>query len=229
MIWSVPKVWKNSTVVVIGGGPSILRQFDVPQNVIQSVYTGQSQPSVYSPYLKPLHDKHIIAVNMAYKLGTWIDIMFFGDPSFWRRFSKELLLFKGLRVTCASSLLNEGGVKSVKRGRAKGKRPFGISTDPSTICWNNNSGASAINLAVLLGAGRIILLGFDMALDAQKNQHWHKIYSSKPTAGPSTFRKHLQGFPAISADLKALGIECINANPESAIVDFPRVNYRDIK
>lgn len=227
MFWKVPKIWEGSTVIVIGGGPSILKQFDVPKDVVASVYEGRSQPDVYSPYLTPLHDKHVIAVNMSYKLGPWVDIMFFGDPSFWTRFNKELVLFKGLRVTCADTLQEDSRVKSVKRGRA-GKNPFGISTDPSTVCWNNNSGASAINLAVLLGAKRIILLGFDMNLDAEKNQHWHKFYSGAPKTIGSTFRKHLAGFPAISVDLKALGIDCINANPLSAIGDFSKVNYKDI-
>ena len=97
------------------------------------------------------------------------------------------------------------------------------------VSWNNNSGAATINLAVHMGAKRIILLGFDMKLDEEKNQHWHKFYSTKEKDIASTFRKHLSGFQEIKRDADLLGVEIINANPTSAITQFPRMNFKDIK
>ena len=225
MKWKVPRVWEGSTAIIIGGGPSMLKQFAVPTSIIQDVYTGKSTPEAYSPYLERIHKQHVIAVNVAYKIGNWIDAVFFGDPSTWQEDKANLIQFKGLRVTCANELNNDTRLKWLQRDTRK---KHGISNNPEMVAWNSNSGAACINLAVHFGVKRIILLGFDMNTDAGKNQHWHKFYSTKQTQLESTFRRHLVGFPIIKQDLDALGIEIINANPDSAITAFPRMNFKDI-
>ena len=226
MKWIVPRMWEGSTAIILGGGPSLLRQFDVPDSVIQDVYTGRSKPSVYSSYLEPIHKSHIIAVNVAYKIGSWIDAVFFGDPSTWQEDKANLIQFKGLRITCANNLNNDTRLKWLERDQRK---RHGISTNPEMVAWNSNSGAACINLAVHFGVKRIILLGFDMKLDGGKNQHWHKLYSTSDKQLESTFRRHLTGFQEIRKDADALGIEIINANPDSAITEFPKMNFKDIE
>jgi len=227
MQWRVPRLWENGTAVILGGGPSILKQFNVPEDVIKGVYSGTLQPSAYSPYLEPIHKMHVIAVNVAYKIGPWIDIMFFGDTSTWLEERKDLPAFKGLRVTCADDLPHIPWVKHLKKTQ---KRRCGITTDPSMVTWNSNSGSAAINLAVHLGVKRIILLGFDMSLDKDENQHWHKLHEdTAPSVMNRSMKVHLSTFPEIKKDLDLLGIEVINANPESRIECFTRMNFKDIK
>ena len=224
-MWTVPRIWEGGTAVIIGGGPSILKQFNVPEHVVQGVYSGKLSLSAYSPYLEPIHKMHIIAVNVAYKIGPWIDVMFFGDDSTWREEKAELIKFKGLRITCATDLHKDMRLKFLKRNE---KKRQGISTDPSLITWNGNSGSAAINLAVHFGVKRIILLGFDMQLNADKQEHWHKCYTTKLGTVDRLMQKFLQGFPAIKRDLDNLGIEVINANPDSKITCFTRINFKDI-
>lgn len=228
MDWTVPKIWKDGTCVIIGGGSSLLRQFDIPADVVRQVYTKEAPPSIYSPYLKPLHSMHVIAVNVAYQMGNWIDAMFFGDDSTWYEQKEELLKWKGLRVHCVEEpkIRNHPRLKYLIRD---GGVSLGLSKKPNMVGWNGNSGAAAINFAVHTGVKRIILLGFDMNLDAENNQHWHKYYAHELNAVDLTFRKHLMAFPDIARNLQDLGIECINANPDSAITDFPRMNFKDIK
>jgi len=118
------------------------------------------------------------------------------------------------------------GIKVVDRDK-----PFGLSDDPTKIRWNRNSGSSAINLAVHLGAKRIMLLGFDMKLKDHKDQHWHKLYGKKPKKESQiqkTFIRHSEGFPKIARDAKRLGVEILNVNPDSAITAFERVNLSDV-
>lgn len=228
MVWKIPRVWEGGTVIIIGGGPSIVKQFNIPEEVVKKVYQGTS-PSIYSEYLKPLHKHHVIAVNMAYKLGDWVDMMFFGDAGFWPKYKADLLNFKGLRVTCNPELEETSKLKIIKRAdRNPRLLKKGICTEPNTVCWNSNSGSAAINFAVHLGVKRIILLGFDMTLDGGSNQHWHKFYSGNVKTVEGTFKKHMTGFPDMAADLKKLGIEVINANPESKIEAFPKMNFKDI-
>ena len=101
-------------------------------------------------------------------------------------------------------------------------QPFGIQRSPDRLAWNLNSGACAINLAVHFGVRRIILLGFDMhSVDGQPN--WHKEHGPR-NKNFEPWPRYLQVFPAIAADLKALGIECINATPGSAIREFPIID-----
>ena len=67
-----------------------------------------------------------------------------------------------------------------------------------------------------------------MRLDESNNQHWHKFYSGNIRTVGGTFKKHLEGFPSIARDAKKLGIEILNANPNSAIEDFRKVTLKDI-
>jgi len=229
MKWVVPRIWEGGTCVIIGGGPSMLKQFDIPVEIIQGVYSGELKPAAYSPYLDPIHNMHVIAVNVAYQIGDWIDVCFFGDNSTWDEEKEELAKWKGLRVTCAEELIDDIRLKHLERN---GKKRMGISVEPNMVSWNSNSGSAAINLAVHFGVKKIILLGFDMKLDEGRNQHWHKIYKkqlkTKETTLNSTFRKHLNGFQQMKKDLDTLGVEVINCSPESSITVFPKMNFKDI-
>lgn len=74
MNWIVPKIWEGGDVWIIGGGPSLTKQFDIPNDVVQRVLAGNAPPSVYSPYMSYLHDKHVIGINVAFLIGDWIDM-----------------------------------------------------------------------------------------------------------------------------------------------------------
>ena len=224
MLWQVPRLWEGGRCFILGGGPSMPRQFGVPEELITEVLQG-ADPSLYSPYFKPIHKEHVIGVNMAIKLGDWIDVMFFGDDNFWNVRKYEIINYKGIRTTIIDKAKREipSKIKLLKRDPKK----VGISKNKSMLCWNFNSGSAAINLAVHFGAKQIILLGFDMKLDKSSNQHWHKYYYSGK-AVQSNFRKHLESFPQIAADAKQMGIEILNANPDSRIDNFPKVSLKEV-
>lgn len=226
-MWSIPKIWEDGRCFIIGGGPSMPRQFDVPEEVIQSVYAGRLTPEAYSPYLSSLHKEHVIAVNMAYQLGPWIDVLFFGDDGYWTNNKAKILAFPGLRITCAKNIewMYQRRVKVMTRDPRK---TSGISDSPKTVSWNKNSGGAAISVAAHFGVKQIILLGFDMKLDEGKNQHWHKFYGGNPKTVGATFKIHKRGFPAIAEDAKRMGIEILNANPDSNIEEFKKIKIKDI-
>ena len=223
-MWEIPRIWEGEQCIIIGGGSSIIKQFDIPKEVVQSVYEKQSSPAVYSPYMKAIHDEHVIAVNMAFKLGPWVDVLFFGDPGLFKRTKEEIFAFKGLRITCAKGVgTYEGRIKVLAINK---KKKRGVEFLSSTICWNFNSGSAAINLAFHLGVKRIILLGFDMQVDEKKNQHWHKFYHGKTKTVGGTMNMHLKSFPFIAEDLKGK-VEIINASPNSRIACFPKMTIKE--
>jgi hypothetical protein len=227
-------MWSGGTAFIIGGGPSMPRQFGVPEDVVAKVMTGELPTSAYSPYLSPIHGGHVIGVNNAYQIGTWIDCIFFGDSAWYLVHRQALTKFRNLKVTCCPRFSNKPekeseGIKYLAKGGGRqiegGGPKHGLSNDPSKVCWNHNSGAAAISLAVHFGAKRIILLGFDMRLDEAKRSHWHGFHKNN---GIAVFARHLRGFPVIAEDAEARGIEILNASPESAIESFPKVELQEV-
>ena len=231
MTWQVPRMWEEGDVWIIGGGPSIPKQFDVPSKVIRDVIRGTSTPNAYSPYMAALHDKHIIGINMSHRIGDWIDMVFFGDGGFFLTHQEKLALFPGLKVSCSPKTSGVGWVKYLIRDN---KHKRGISPNPKKVSWNGNSGAAAISVAANAGASRIILLGFDMKVNGSKDQHWHDLYGRSAGKGTEKrakklpFHRHLQGFPAIATDAKQRKIEILNASPDSAISCFRKVSVKEL-
>lgn len=201
--WKAPRLYPGETIVVLGGGPS-LKSLD----------------------FSLLRGRRVIAVNCAFRLGKW-DACFFGDRAFVQRTAPDLKDWPGLVVTRAEEYLLTPWVKVLKQKieyRPGNDWPFdvdGITTDPTEICWNRSSGGAAINLAVHFGAGKIILLGFDM--QTVDNQHnWHNFYSDNDVqAHTDDYRKFTGPMEAVARDLDKLGIPCINATPGSALGAFP--------
>lgn len=225
MSWDVPKIWKDGTCWIIGGGPSVTTQFHIPKKIVDKVCAKELPVSAYSPYMSLLHDKHVIGVNGAFLLGDWVDMCFFGDKQWYFDNAKALNDYKGILVGCANFLAVPGWQKLGVKYLEKSKKEYGISTDPEKVCWNLNSGAAAISLAYNLGCKRIILLGFDMTLNSVGKGHWHDLYNGKTNL---PFAKHLTGFEQIALDAKRLGIEIINANPDSKITQFSKMNLEDV-
>jgi hypothetical protein len=229
MIWEVPRIWEEGDVWILGGGPSVPKQFGIPEEVVQSVIKGTSPPSVYSPYMSFLHDKHVIGINVAYLIGNWIDMIFFGDIGFFLKHQQGLAEFPGLKVSCHPQADRYDWLKYTPRDKA---HPRGISDHPGMASWNGNSGSAAISIAANAGATRIILLGFDMKSDDSKKRHWHGLYGTAP-ANPKKpphlpFDRHLRGFPEIARDAKRRGIEILNCCPDSAIKEFPKYTLKEL-
>lgn len=226
--WRPPLMWEGSDVWIIGGGASLAHQFNVPADVIKKVESGQEHISIYSDYLKPLHDKHVIGVNLSFMLGNWVSVLYFCDKSFYRVYRNQINSFRNLKVTCVNSIERKllPTTRNIKRMKRDNK--LGLSEKKDTICWNHNSGAAAINFAIHTGAKRILLLGFDMQPLGGRT-HWHEGFQNytKPT-GDVVFERFLKVFPQLAKDAKAKGIEILNVNKDSAIDVFKKVDLKDV-
>jgi len=225
-MWRAPKMWDGGDAWIIGGGLSMPSQFGVPADVVSEVCTGRKFPVVYSLYLEPIHSKHVIGVNNAYQIGTWIDVLFFGDSSWQLVHRLKLIEWPGIKVTCVPRFggLPEERMEGIKYLAKDASHNKGISSNPRRVSWNTNSGASAINLAVHFGAKRIFLLGFDMGR-VGKHTHWHGSHGNTPKKLP--YYRHLKGFPIIMEDAKVMGVEILNVNINSKIDDFPKITLQE--
>ena len=179
-----------------------------------------------SGYYSPIHSKHVIGTNVAFKLGTWISVLYFCDKTFFLTNKNELQNFHNLKVTDTQNLAPKDyqlhrNIKKLKRDHT-----HGLTLKKDSVRWNLNSGAAAINFAVQAGAKRVLLLGFDMNWDEGGKSHWHSVYA-RPTP-PVVFTRFLQRFPRIAEDAKKLGVEILNVNPDSAINCFPKVELKEV-
>lgn len=102
-----------------------------------------------------------------------------------------------------------------------------MSSDPGVLHIGGNSGYQSINLAVLVGAARVVLLGYDMR-HAGGKVHWH---GSHPEGMNNPKEKQLAGwaeaFSTMLPDLQRLGVEVINCTPGSALKCFPMARLED--
>lgn len=184
------------TVALLGGGPSFTTE--------QAEYCEFRVPSV--------------AVNNAYARAPWAVLLYFCDAR-WFEWHKDFEGFKQFRGQIATLentplLHKDGRIHFLRRGE-----PAGLSTEQDKLNHGSNSGYQALNLVVLAGAVRIILLGFDMGLSSDGRTHWHKGHPQG--ASPSVYDVMLKKFSTLPPLLQKLGVEVINASPGSRLTLFP--------
>lgn len=109
------------------------------------------------------------------------------------------------------------GITAIQGCHAKG-----LGSD--LLHFNSNSGAQAINLAYLLGATRIILLGYDMG--ATGNTHWFGDHPKGLRNGK--YEQYVETFTRLAEDLKRAGVEVINCTRQTALTQFRRSTITDI-
>jgi hypothetical protein len=83
-----------------------------------------------------------------------------------------------------------------------------------------NSGYQAINLAVHLGASRIVLLGYDMQPSPEGVDHFFGDHAHGVRVPFLDLRPY---FDSLVEPLKALGVQVLNATRRTALSCFPCV------
>jgi hypothetical protein len=112
-------------------------------------------------------------------------------------------------------------------------QPFKWGTSLATgLYYGANCGMAALNLAEILGANPIYLLGFD-AVASDSREHWHDAYPTEwmireQQAKEMLYAKWIAEFRRIAKMLKP-ETRVVNLNPDSAIDAFPRVPWIDIR
>jgi hypothetical protein len=159
----------------------------------------------------------VIAINDAYRLAPWADVLYACDAKFWkwqhRMHAEAIASFAGLRFALTRDAGQWPGVQVLQN-----TGETGLELKPTGLRTGRNSGYQAINLAVHLGAARILLLGYDMSRDVDGRTHWFGDHPDRVRSPLSTFRRV---FDAIVAPLQAQGIAVINCSRHTALTCFP--------
>jgi len=118
-----------------------------------------------------------------------------------------------MRASYSSRAIDFGAV------RINGMNRPGLGRD--VIHLGNNSGYQAVNLAFLLGAKWIGLLGFDMQATGGQS-HWHGDHPEKCRASQPNFQHWIKCFDQLAVDLKEEGVKVVNYTQETALKCFER-------
>jgi hypothetical protein len=211
--------WKGKTVVVLGGGPSltITQVFDVAA-------------ATRWPGTK------CIAVNNTFLWAPWANVSYAADARWHRWMSEGIDLpairlkakdvrkrwhdFGGQKCTIEADKLLDDHLVHVLRNRDHPHHGVGLSRDPRALVTGRNSGWQAINLAVLAGAKKIVLLGFDGQQDKEGRSHWHGDHP-RPTP-QAAYSEYALSMSSGENALIDAGVEVLNCSPGSAINSFPK-------
>jgi len=196
--------WKGLDVIIIGGGPSLN---DFPFDTLKQ--------------------ETVIGCNAAFKLGPEIcSVLFFGDyKDFFVPFEKELMQFDGPIFTCSRKFQKV----PVAWINCLPRKPDGLHDD--VIGWGGNTGCAAINFALVAGAKRAYLLGFDLKAEQDK-KHWHSEYQVQEKRirnRPQNYSRFAQGFGALAKDWRERfpEYEIVNVTDDSALDCFPKMSVND--
>lgn len=195
--------WSGETAVIVATGPSAAK-------VNVSLARGVAR---------------VFVVKGSWRLAPWADCLYGLDRSWWmvhkgvpkfkgRKFSPSPMVCEAYPDITQVRLLNRAEIVTGEVGVIG----CGLRTG------GGHSGFQALNLAVQFGAKRAVLVGFDMTL--VNGDHWNSdLGTGKADRGRTeSWRAALDG---CAKQIRGLGVEVLNASPESALKAYPKVDLRD--
>jgi hypothetical protein len=198
---TVPRNWAGATVVCIATGPSLLQS---------DVDACQGHP--------------VVAIKDAITMAPWADVLYScgqDRSKWWQRMRSHPAVesFKGHRFTLDPLVARQGVATLLKNSGESG-----IDTDPGSLRTGRNSGYQAINIAVHMGAAKIVLLGYDMKADVDGRDHF---FGAHPTGNRPPYDEFLRWWPTIVEPLQAQGVTVVNATRSTALDIFPKVSLSE--
>lgn len=202
---SVPRLWPGATVVCLASGPSL-----TPEDV--DYVRGKAR---------------VIAINDTVRLAPWADVLYSSDRYWWQHHG-GVLSFTGPKFCVGSDNAPDLEIRACPDVRVlRNTGLSGLEVDPSGLRTGKNSGYAAVNLAVHLGASRVILLGYDMGASPLGRRHFfgdHPRGLNNPT--PDHFSWWIGLFDSIVEPLAAAGVSVVNCTRRTALSCFPLDDLR---
>jgi len=178
-------------------------------------------PSLTEEVAERCRGKNVIAVNDAWQLMPFAQVLYGPDPEWW--VSSNPSSFGGDKWICTQTR----GVIDTKRKAVIEKfclnvirldnKP-GFSTKPNRIHHGLNAGFQAINLAICFGAKLVRLVAFDMQV-VKSRRHFFGDHPH-PLTNINHYDMFIPSFEK-AAELLPDDIEIINCTPGSALRCFP--------
>lgn len=194
----IGRIWTDATVCIAASGPSLT----------------EAQLDLVRGRAK------LIVINSTFRLAPWSDALYACDGRWWTE-NPDAFSFAGLKFSLHRTV--DRSVLAFEAGKVEG-----LEHNRSKLATGGNSGHQAINLAVHLGAARIVLVGYDMKLGQNGQAHHHPDHPPPSKNPPAVnLARWAARFETMVEPLRAAGVEVVNATPGSAIECFPRAQLED--
>lgn len=200
--------WEGRTVILIAGGPSL--------------NAGQINTAKAAHWAGEIQ---AMGVNDAYRIAPWIDTLYAADPPWWDHHIKAVReTYIPVLMTQDEEAARRWGLRWVPgpSGERTRRSHRGLSMDPSFIHYGSHSGFQALNIAVLRGAKRIALLGYDMKQPEGKPAHWFGEHEGPGLIRQRDWTPWIENYDHAAPQLAALGVQVFNCSADTAITAFPR-------
>jgi hypothetical protein len=199
-----------------------------PRPEWQSCIVAATGPSLTPEVAQACRGRTVLAVNDAYQLFPFAAALYACDAAWWIK-HRGCPEFSGEKWTCsevADPRILRRGNKVLLAGQyglklVAGANGHRFSAGPELIHYGANSGFQAVNLALLFGARRIVLVGFDMrAIGGRRH-----FFGDHPPGlvNSSNYDRFIKAFDVAAVGLPD-GVEILNATPGSALSCFPRID-----
>lgn len=207
-MWKVPFELEGKTTFIVAGGPSFR-----------------------SHHAELLRGNFVIAINSAWLSIPWADVIMFCDQRWWSgeavgkpwqeagKFTTQE--FKG-RIVTTSAYVRDDRVLRLMR-----QRPPTWSRNPQFLTSNHSTTTAAINYLSLAGSKRIVICGLDGKVAENGKRHHHGAdYPWR--LKPESYSWHANEYASVAPAIRRMGVEVLNANPDSAHTVWPRVSLEEV-
>jgi hypothetical protein len=174
------------------------------------------------------HGWNVIAVQDAYQRMPWADVLY-GCDSAWWNVHDGCPGFKGEKWSSHEQDPNprERHMNDKREvadrydlSLVRGLNGDEFSLDPNLIRYGSNSGFQALNLAILKGCRRIVLVGYDMRCVSGKSHFFGDHPQGLQQNQDEHYRRYAVRFERAWKSIRK-PVDIINATPDSALTCFP--------
>lgn len=206
--------WLGKTVFCLGSGDSLRRL----------------RPDEWAGIIRSQHDgtSIVFAVNSSIKTARQNDCepdaLFFTDTNWFETNETLVREFPGRIFTVCR--VARAAYDRLERIENDLKAPFAVGQTPMRD--GRTSGHRAVSVAIMCGAMRVVLLGFDMRIDPISGRsHCHDDYQWPGMAGMFA-DEFIPAFHGWYRDALAVGCEVVNATDGTVLEEFPLVPLESV-
>jgi len=203
-------MWAGKPALIVGGGPSL-----------RALHRRRLEWAADAPLPVSVEDfrdggerrqGHCIALNRAYEHVNYPDIWFGADAAYWRS-APAALQDTAKRTDVPRVWVDHGERDPSVDVVVPCAAPPGTPNRHWSLAWGRslaegvgvggNSGFAALNLADILGADPIYLLGFDLRGENGKTANFHDGYAHTKPAADSVYDRFLDSFRWAATKVRA--------------------------
>jgi len=164
----------------------------------------------------------VIVVNTTFRLARWADVVYSNDHDWYEAHLNELRESTESTFWCGHPTWRHLFVRSLPFN----KTAPGLVREGG-IAWGMNSGGAALNLALYLGAKKIVMLGYDQGWDGDKPR-WHGRHPGALQNQKPGFHRWAKWYEQAAQDFREVGVQVWNCSRQTTLKCFDRAELRDV-